>query len=170
MDYWSILISALIGALGGGVSFLFLSKVSQSKLFLTVTTTAMALIAYLLLKPIIYDDYIKNLMLKSEINKALKDVEEAHLPLLPRIADLGIRQDNIKAGDLRLTFEYTILDKNIDKNKFENTFAVRAKEVKADACVDAVYQELTRNGVVFEYLYRLENSPHTKSFEVKSCD
>lgn len=170
MDYWSILISALLGALGGGLGHWVVSRFSTNKQFASIAGVIGAILFYQILHPIIYDNYLKPMIEKSNINRILKEVEKENRPLLPRMLDEVTRQDRIEATNLRLKYEYSIINGKIDKHHFDKKFDELKKNLKFNTCQDKGSKFLIDNHVVFEYVYKLENTPYIFIFELDSCE
>jgi len=170
MDYWSILISALLGALGGGLGSWISSKFSKNKEFTSIAGVVGAILFYQILHPIVYDNYIKPMIEKPKINKVLNEIVKYNRPLLPRMLDEVTRLDTIEATNLKLKYEYTIIDERIDKNHFDKNFDELKKNLKLNTCKDKGAKKLIQNHVVFEYVYKLKNTPYIFSYKLDSCE
>jgi len=170
MDYWSILVAALLGALGGGVGHWTLLKFSKNKQFASIAGAVGAILFYQILHPIVYDNYLQPMVEKSKINKTLNEIVKYNRPLLPRMLDEVTRQDTIEATDLKLKYEYTIMDERIDKNYFDKNFDAIKKSVKLNTCREKIIKELVQHHVVLEYVYKLKNSSDTFTYELNSCE
>jgi len=107
---------------------------------------------------------------KSKIHKTLNEIVKYNRPLLPRMLDEVTRQDTIEATDLKLKYEYTIIDERIDKNYFDKNFDAIKNSVKLSSCREKIIKELVQNHVVLEYVYKLKNSSHTFTYELNSCN
>ena len=170
MDYWSILVAALLGALGGGLGHWIVSKFSKNKQFASITGAIVAILFYQLLHPIVYDNYLKPMVEKSKINKTLNHVVEVNRPLLPRMLDEVTRQDTIETTDLKLKYGYTIVNIKIDKNQFEENLDEIKKSVQANSCKDKGSRFLILHGVTIEFSYKLEDKSDIFSFEINNCE
>ncbi len=170
MDYWSILVSGVLGALGGGLGYWIVSKFSINKQFASIAGMIGAILFYQTLHPIVYGNYLKPMIEKSNINKILKQVEKENKALLPRMLDEVTRQDRIEATDLRIKYEYTIINGKIDKNQFDKNFDELKKNLKFNTCQDKGSKFLIHNRVTFEYVYKLESTPYLFRFELNNCE
>jgi tetrahydromethanopterin S-methyltransferase subunit D len=74
VDYWSILASGLLGAIGGMLGYWVFSKF-WSKRYASIGTIIGAILFYQLLKPLVYDKYIQPITQKSQINQFLTVIQ-----------------------------------------------------------------------------------------------
>lgn len=170
MDYWSILASAILGAIGGGLGYFLIFEYFENREFASVGAVIVAILFSYFLKPIVYDDYIKSLTIESDIKDRLKNVEQYHLRRLPRMVDDITRQDSIKATEVGLKYEYTIMDPMANKGVFEKNFEQVKRSVRAKQCRDESSRFMISHHVVFEYVYKVQNSPNMYTFKVRDCD
>jgi len=87
MDYWSIAVAGVLGAVGGGLTNWIFSKIFKEKSIHSIGTVVGAMLFYQLLHPIVYDKMI----MPMRINNTLKEIVEINKPLLLRMVDKATR-------------------------------------------------------------------------------
>ena len=169
MDYWSILISAILGAIGAGVGGYIFNKVFKNKNISNIGALIGAILFYSLLKPIIYDNYLKAIIYKSETVKILKKIETSLKDRLPIKIDPITTMEKVKTKELDLKYIYSI-DSYVDNKVFKKGF----KEVKKNAiennCNNRLLNELLKRGVVITHVYKLKDNTYTTKVDNNICN
>ncbi len=177
MDYYSILASAIFGAVGGGLGALISGyikshskKGSWSVVFIPIGIIVGLAIgkAVPLLKEPVYDDTIKPQLLNSKIQSALTTAANDINSKTPMMVDQATRLDNAVTHGLIFRYNYTLLPfaaEEVDVNLFR-------KDVSPKLNNSVCTSDMTYNisfGVTYEYAYYGKNGKQITVIKISKC-
>ena len=162
----SIIVSAILGAIGAGLGHIMMSKITTNKNLITGSSVVMAIFFYQILKPIVYDKYMQTSMNKKYVLKQLKkELVEVNKKLPRVLKNKSARIEALVLNDRYLTYKYTILDKRIKISDIKE----REPIIKAGLCKYEKSRSKINSGIEIIYEYSMPYSSNKVELHFTSC-
>jgi len=163
MEYWSVLISGVFGAVGAGLGYVIMSKFTKNKNFILVSSIVISILSYQIIKPMIYDNSAKNIMI--ELNKELENNLEEMNKNLPKMLDDATRMNSISTNDGEFIYHYTIIKKEITVEYIKSI----KNDVRQNTCKIKFLRYLIKNNIQITYNYEFLDKKDTVTIYVTKC-
>lgn len=161
MDYWSILVSAVLGGLGGGLGALASTYIkSHSKkggwgvIFIPIGFLAGFAIGKVipLAKKPIYDQGIKPVMERNRIENMVVEIADEYNKKLPMMIDQDTQLRNITTQDSTLRYNYYFIAANASDFDIP-VWRSSAMPILAQRICNSDMKNAIRAGIIYEYAY-----------------